>query len=128
MIFIFLLNMAAATPTAVDGYSCEITVIAKDLPAPGYASIKLQRPAKSSQSHGGAPYEFAVGTHKIGILADGRWRGLIWQHDGKDVAQVLTAGTEQILGNQVMILYNPADTGEMVNLVCDPIKDIFPTE
>lgn len=128
MIFILSLILNTAWSAPIDGYNCEITVIAKDLPPPGVASVKFVRPVDTHQSHGGTPFEFAAGANKIAVVADGKWRGLIWERSGKQIAQVLTAGTEIISGQQVMILYNPLDTDETVNLVCDPLKDIFPTE
>ena len=125
---LFFAMTSARAATMITSYECTIRVLAKDLLPSGAAEITVTRPYQSPQSHGGTPYEWSIGAHKIGIVADAKWRGIIWQREGEDVAQVLTAGTEPITGNSVMILSNPKDLEEAVQLVCDPKPGNFPNE
>ena len=130
MSFLFsILSLAQAAPNpAITSYDCTITILAKDLPPPGSVTTTVNRPYLSPQSHGGTPYEFKAGEHKVGIVADSKWRGIIWQRAGREVAQVLTAGTQPITGNAVIILTNPANLEEAVHLGCDPLPGQFPNQ
>jgi len=127
LIFLMMSGAWAAEPV-IPSYDCKITIFAKDLLPAGYETTTVNRPFQSPGSHGGTPFEFTAGEHKVGIVADAKWRGIIWQRAGKDVAQVLTAGTAPITGNAVIILSNPADLDEAVHLVCDPVAGDFPKE
>lgn len=130
LVFGMLMSQAGALgpQTLITSYECRITVIADDLLPNGVQSATLSRPVSAQGSHGGMPIELTMGEHKIGIVADAKWRGIIWQRAGKDVAQVLTAGVKPIEGNSVVILTNPANLQEAVHLVCDPLPGDFPAE
>ena len=117
---------AAQPPTT--SYDCRIMIFAQDLLPAGTEAFAHNFPVLATGSHGGDPTEFTAGEHKVGIIADAKWRGIIWQRAGKDVAQVLTAATKPIEGNAVIILTNPANLEEAVHLVCDALPGDFPTQ
>lgn len=127
LIFALFSTVHAVQPP-ITSYDCTIAIFAKDLLPTGSASMKVIRPYLSPESHGGTPIEFTAGKHKVGFTADAKWRGIIWQRAGKDVAQVLTAGTQAITGNHVIILNNPADLEEAIHLECNPLPGQFPNQ
>jgi len=122
-----LLSAAFAAQPPITSYDCRVVILAKDL-AGGGAEDTFSRPFVSRQAHGGQPHIFTSGDHSVSVLADSKWRAITWEHKGKVVASTVTAGTDAITGNAVMIVYHPTDSSEQVQLVCDPFPGKFPNE
>ncbi len=123
----YAVPLAHAAAIVITSYSCRVALYAEDLPN-GSAETTLVRPFTAQGAHGGDPFEFKVGEHTVSVVADSKWRGLLWERAGQMLAHSLTAGTYAITGNQVMILSNPKKPSEVVQLICDPLPGDFPKE
>ncbi|NJL23781.1 MAG: hypothetical protein HC902_00420 [Calothrix sp. SM1_5_4] len=105
-----------------DNYSCRLMISAKDLPQ-GMDDARFRVVGPSTSSHGGTQYTFTFGKNKLWVLANARWRGIVWQRDDALIAHSITAAAEDSLNSLVLVVYNARDPEENVSLECEPSMD-----
>jgi hypothetical protein len=118
-----LISTAEVRPTKP--YDCFATIVAKD----GIHEFKFKAPVVSESGHGGTPFEFHEGEHTLGVIADGKWRGISWFRGDVRVVESVTVSKSFLQSGHVLIAYNPADTDEQAYVVCNHEQlDSFPRE
>ena len=98
-------------------YDCQVIIVAKDV-VDGSVTFKYQVTPQNNGSHGGIEYPFASGNHKVSVLSNGRWLGISWWRSDVLVAETVFARSEDNMGSEALIIYNPADQEEQVSVDC----------
>jgi hypothetical protein len=109
-----------SAPALEKSYNCTVLILADDLKE--YAEFPFVVGGASQEgSHGGEPKVFTAENHTVTVLANGRWLGISWSRGGELVSETLTARSDDNLGSQALIVYNPKNLNEQVDIVCDLI-------
>lgn len=124
MIFSTLTSLFLAQAFAVPGsvpkpiYKCRVAVIADDLPN-GFGEAFLEVPEQASESHGGKIFEKIFDSHKVSVMADGKWLGISWERNGAVVAEAISLiGPTPSKESRVLIAYFPGNPREQAQLDC----------
>ena len=105
-----------STPTVVV-YDCQVIVVAKDI-VDGSVTFKYEVTPDNDGSHGGVEFPFSSGPHKVSVLSNGRWLGISWWRNDTLVSEAVFARSEENMGSQALIIYNPADQEEQASVDC----------
>ena len=111
-------EMTTVQTKTLTGYDCAVRVFAKDLPS-GMQEATFERPLQGG-THGGEAAHFEFGRHVVEVLVDSKWRNVTWWIGGKLTAATVSAKSDIVTGYDTVILYNPANTDEEVDVACSP--------
>lgn len=121
LLALFLLSapvFAGAQTLTEITYVCEVLLVADDVPA-DQGTWKFQAALQSEGGHGGTPQAFTTGHHEVQVIADGTWLGIIWNQDGRKIAQGLfVMGPLDRALHRVGLLFDPSDNGAQVSIGC----------
>lgn len=114
-------NADAAEETRI---RCDFMILAQDLEG-GSAETSFTKVILVKETHGGEPLVVEAKPYEVAVILDSNWRGLSWSKNGEVIAEAIFATSKSIEMPTTLILYNPKNSEEQVNISCDqPVTKI----